>query len=618
MGKIKISIHNLYKNIINYNIFGGSKVGDIAIRFNEFSNDPRPWGDRTPSPSDTENSDDEERDEEYDKKINLEEKKEQEIAKTNSGNFLKKIIRLLIKKRLLNTTITNTTNHITNLDKDKKLEDDVQKKLENDIKEYKKLHNELEYLKQTIPKIPAIENIQLFRYLELFLNNYKNIISLISKYWSKTSFTSKDIKKILNSRNQIEQHIKKKILEKIELTEITNDELLNILKDIAYPRELISKYPANEILQEISNFIDYVKNVKSKDTQDKFEHYGDKVTNIINLPENSKMFGNINFKLNENLELVGYTSSLKDSKKKYLKFVNGKYKTPNLIIPLYDFVKYQMKYREKYNNFYNIRYLDDFDFEHNKFKFKSLGIDYTPKSFFWEEVILDSDDFTYKGEDYPMEDNMKTWEKILNKVKIGDADKKLTPREAEAAPEKAKEEQKAKVGDETVKVGDDETVKKTLVNDDDKKVAEIGFEQKAQAAKKAKEEAEARKKRFELEKKKIELEEKKFEETKKTQKQRLELEKEKFDAENYTLADCRKNIQEYKFYNLRNQIEMSKLMTKYNKNEYIIKNLLKDNNFDFAKVEKKLEGDKFKGDKFKSDIGKYDEGKIVIKVPKLY
>ena len=67
------------------------------------------------------------------------------------------------------------------------------------------------------------------------------------------------------------------------------------------------------------------------------------------------------------------------------------------------------------------------------------------------------------------------------------------------------------------------------------------------------------------------------------------------------------------FYNLRNQIEMSKLMTKYNKNEYIIKNLLKDNNFDFAKVEKKLEGDKFK-----SDIGKFDEGKIVIKVPKLY
>lgn len=124
-------------------------------------------------------------------------------------------------------------------------------------------------------------------------------------------------------------------------------------------------------------------------------------------------------------------------------------------------------------------------------------------------------------------------------------------------------------------------------------------------------------------------------------KAKLELEKEKFDAENYTLADCRKNIQEYKFYNLRNQIEMSKLMTKYKKNEYIIKNLLKDNNFDFAKVEKKLEGESGAAEGKKSkkkkvlievlDEGKkaaagkgvtnvyeLDEGKIIIKVPKLY
>ena len=96
-------------------------------------------------------------------------------------------------------------------------------------------------------------------------------------------------------------------------------------------------------------------------------------------------------------------------------------------------------------------------------------------------------------------------------------------------------------------------------------------------------------------------------------KQRFELEKAKLDTENYTLDKCRNDVKEYMFYNLRNQIEMSKLMTKYNKNEYIIKNLLKDNNFDFAKVEKKLEGNKFK-----SDIGKFDEGKIVVQVPKLY
>ena len=90
-------------------------------------------------------------------------------------------------------------------------------------------------------------------------------------------------------------------------------------------------------------------------------------------------------------------------------------------------------------------------------------------------------------------------------------------------------------------------------------------------------------------------------------KAKLELEIKKVAAENYTLDKCKKNIQEYRFYNLRNQIEMSELMTKYKYNEDDIKNLLKENNFDFVEVEKILEAERLDA-----------EGKIVIKVPKLY
>ena len=86
----------------------------------------------------------------------------------------------------------------------------------------------------------------------------------------------------------------------------------------------------------------------------------------------------------------------------------------------------------------------------------------------------------------------------------------------------------------------------------------------------------------------------------------MDIEKKKFDAENDTLDKCRTNIQEYMFYNLRNQIEMRDLMT-YGKNEDEIKNLLKENNFDFVKVKEKLKGESGAA-----------EGKIVIKVPKLY
>jgi hypothetical protein len=52
---------------------------------------------------------------------------------------------------------------------------------------------------------------------------------------------------------------------------------------------------------------------------------------------------------------------------------------------------------------------------------------------------------------------------------------------------------------------------------------------------------------------------------------------------------------------------MSELMTKYKYNEDDIKNLLKENNFDFVEVEKILEAERLDA-----------EGKIVIKVPKLY
>ena len=86
---------------------------------------------------------------------------------------------------------------------------------------------------------------------------------------------------------------------------------------------------------------------------------------------------------------------------------------------------------------------------------------------------------------------------------------------------------------------------------------------------------------------------------------KFELEKEKIYDEKYTLAQCRTDIKEYMFYNLRNQILMSELMTKYKEDD--IKKLLKENNFDFVKVEKILEADRSTA-----------EGKIVIKVPKIY
>ena len=86
---------------------------------------------------------------------------------------------------------------------------------------------------------------------------------------------------------------------------------------------------------------------------------------------------------------------------------------------------------------------------------------------------------------------------------------------------------------------------------------------------------------------------------------KFELEKEKISDEKYTLAQCRTDIKEYMFYNLRNQILMSELMTKYKEDD--IKKLLKENNFDFVKVEKILEADRSTA-----------EGKIVIKVPKIY
>ena len=86
---------------------------------------------------------------------------------------------------------------------------------------------------------------------------------------------------------------------------------------------------------------------------------------------------------------------------------------------------------------------------------------------------------------------------------------------------------------------------------------------------------------------------------------KFELEKEKIYDEKYTLAQCRTDIKEYMFYNLRNQILMSELMTKYKEDD--IKKFLKENNFDFVKVEKILEADRSTA-----------EGKIVIKVPKIY
>ena len=105
-------------------------------------------------------------------------------------------------------------------------------------------------------------------------------------------------------------------------------------------------------------------------------------------------------------------------------------------------------------------------------------------------------------------------------------------------------------------------------------------------------------------------------ETTTSRQQRFELDKERFDAENYTLANCREDITEYKFYNLRNQIEMNTLQTRYEKTEDEIKDLLKTNNFDFGQVQNQLQEE---AEAMGDDIATLftGEGKIRVKVHRL-
>ena len=702
MGKIKISIHNLYKNIINYNIIGGASI--------------------TAS-----------------------------VSNDNSSAILKKILLLLIRKKELNIQITNLINNyqkeIKDINDELKKRDSYKRDLERDLDELpKELSNYIEEYKQTFYELESIKqtnfnikDITLLEYKNIKVNEeYLNIISLISKYWSKTSFDENDIKEILNIDKDIQKHMKEEILKKAakldpkitpnHVSALTNDEVLDILKKTI--SELTKKSEINyfkkQIIETIDYFISFVQDAKTKDSKNILKYYEDlkgKDLSIIKLPEEtSLMFGTIKFELNKNLELVGDFTNVKDPKKlekykKKLEAFKGIDESRYFKIPLDKFVKQQMKNREDYAKLNNFWYLIDQKGKNPRIleekKFKFLGIDQGNINLLNEIVNTYNINFTYKGNgnEFKKEDHLETWEKKLYQLKkaIEEPDKRKPKeavaraiKEAEAAKKKAleeaakkkaeeekaaaeaaataiaeaeaaekekleeaaketdegkkkqmeekakekrkqkeeaakKEKQKAeeeaaakeekaiaeanKKAEEKKKKAEEERLAAEKKAKENRQIAEqkakaekkAKAEQKAQAVEKAKEEQKARNKRFILEEKKFELEKEKFEETKKTQKQRLELEKEKFDAENYTLADCRKNIQEYKFYNLRNQIEMSKLMTKYNKNEYIIKNLLKDNNFDFAKVEKKLEGDKFK-----SYIGKYDEGKIVIKVPKIY
>ena len=127
--------------------------------------------------------------------------------------------------------------------------------------------------------------------------------------------------------------------------------------------------------------------------------------------------------------------------------------------------------------------------------------------------------------------------------------------------------------------------------------------------------------------------------------QKLYLDFQKFEAENYNLAQCRNDVINYRFYNLRNQIQMSELAKNYNKNEEEIKDLLKNNNFDFVQVEQVLNQQGYGGvgrgrgrgrggvGRGRGGVGRGRgrgrggrgrgrgrgaEGKIVIKVPKLY
>ena len=110
----------------------------------------------------------------------------------------------------------------------------------------------------------------------------------------------------------------------------------------------------------------------------------------------------------------------------------------------------------------------------------------------------------------------------------------------------------------------------------------------------------------------------------KIQQERLELEKARLNAENYTLDQCRKDVKEYKFYNLRNQIEMNTLQTDYGKTQDQIKNLLKTNNFDFDQVKNQLQAEADaaaakEAEEVGDAIAKLftAEGKIVVKVHKL-
>ena len=77
------------------------------------------------------------------------------------------------------------------------------------------------------------------------------------------------------------------------------------------------------------------------------------------------------------------------------------------------------------------------------------------------------------------------------------------------------------------------------------------------------------------------------------------------------------------FYNLRNQIEMNTLQTTYGKTDKQMKDLLKDNNFDFVQVKNKLQEAEAEAEaeveasKKVTDVDELDEGKIVVKVHKL-
>ena len=115
-----------------------------------------------------------------------------------------------------------------------------------------------------------------------------------------------------------------------------------------------------------------------------------------------------------------------------------------------------------------------------------------------------------------------------------------------------------------------------------------------------------------------------LEENIEARKQRFELEKARLDAENYTLDKCRNDVKEYMFYNLRNQIEMNTLQTTYGKTDKQMKDLLKDNNFDFEQVKNQLQAEADaaaakEAEEVGDAIAKLftAEGKIVVKVHKL-